>query len=270
MWKSLTRSSGNTACIGVHKIMKRYDIVYILKEDMDPAELIYSLRSIERNFPHGRVWFVGGQPEGLVPDGRIRHKQTGMSKWERVRSSWMEIIRNKDISDDFFLFNDDFFVMEPFKGDFVNYTGGTLEKRISGLVKAVGNSKYVKELDQARRMLINDGYDTMSFALHMPFLVNKRLVFETLSTFNSPMFRSLYGNQHHIPYRSHEDVKIFENDKDVPPSIDFLSTTEESFRHGLVGEYIREQFREPSKYEEGWDSLSRVRELYTEEGDIPR
>lgn len=246
--------------------MKRYDIVYILKEDMDPYELKYSLRSVDRNFPHRKVWFVCGQPEGLTPDGRIRHHQTGMSKWERVRSSWMEIIRNKDISDDFFLFNDDFFVMEPFEGEFINYTSGTLEKRVAELVRTVGYSKYTKALELARFTLVKEGYDSMSFALHMPFLVNKAKVFETLSTFDSPMFRSLYGNQHRVPYIYHEDVKIYDNDKTIPPGIDFLSTTEGSFRDGLVGEYIRERFDKPSRFE-GEDTDMRLGELFSEDGE---
>lgn len=36
-----------------------YDAVYILKNDIDPSELRYSLRSLE-NFPHGKVWFFKG------------------------------------------------------------------------------------------------------------------------------------------------------------------------------------------------------------------
>lgn len=233
--------------------MKRIDIVYILKEGLDPSELIYSLRSIDENFPHRKVWFVGGQPDGLVPDGRIRHKQTGTSKWERVRSSWNEIIKNKDITDDFFLFNDDFFVMKPFEGEFVNYSSGTMEKRIRDLRTTVGHSTYTRELEQARFLLMDRGHDTMSFALHLPFLVNKQKAEQTFLSFKSPMFRSLYGNHHAVPFVYHEDVKIF--DAGVIPSddMDFISTTEASFANGEVGRYIRERFTHPSRFEVGDD-----------------
>ena len=90
---------------------KNIDVVYILKKNTDPQELIYSLRSL-KNFPHRKVWFVGGQPDGLYPDGRIKHEQTGVTKWERVRSSLIKITECDEITDDFYLFNDDFFVMK--------------------------------------------------------------------------------------------------------------------------------------------------------------
>ena len=42
--------------------MKKYDVVYILKNDVKPDEIRYSLRSIEQNLEHGNVWFFGGIP----------------------------------------------------------------------------------------------------------------------------------------------------------------------------------------------------------------
>ena len=53
------------------------DIVFVLKDKLDTEELRYSLRSIEKNFPHRYVWFVGGQPEGFKPDRALPHKQSG-------------------------------------------------------------------------------------------------------------------------------------------------------------------------------------------------
>ena len=41
------------------------DIVYIIKDDLPTTELKYSLRSVEANFPHRLVWFVGGKPDKL-------------------------------------------------------------------------------------------------------------------------------------------------------------------------------------------------------------
>ena len=93
------------------------DLIYILKADIDTEELKYSLRSVEKNFPINRVWFVGGQPEGLEPDIRLKHEQVGNSKWEMIRSSMWKAVSDERLSEDFFLFNDDFFVMEPVDTD---------------------------------------------------------------------------------------------------------------------------------------------------------
>ena len=113
-----------------------HDIIYILKPDIKPEELRYSLRSVEENFPHRKVFFVCGQPKGFEPDGRIRHQQTG-SKWERIRSSMYEVINTEEVTDDFFLFNDDFFVMKPFEGEFVNYVNRTLGEYVQKLRETV-------------------------------------------------------------------------------------------------------------------------------------
>ena len=55
------------------------DVVYILKNGCDGYELRYSLRSLA-NMDHGKVWFVGGQPDGLYPDERMEFEQEGASK----------------------------------------------------------------------------------------------------------------------------------------------------------------------------------------------
>lgn len=226
------------------------DVVYILKEDIDPRELRYSLRSVAKNFPHRRVWFVGGQPEGLYPDGRIAHKQIGQNKWENVRSSLFKVLECKDITDDFFLFNDDFFIMKPFEGEFINYVGGTLEYRIREVfIKNGENSRYTEQLSKARAELLFDGFDAMSFCVHLPMLINKQKAREVLSGLGSPMFRSIYGNRARVPYIYHEDVKVYDLDTVPPESCDYLSTLESSFNNGKVGEFIRRRFNTPCRFE---------------------
>lgn len=247
--------------------MRRIDIVYILKEDIDPNELIYSLRSVDENFPHRKVWFVGGQPSGLVPDGRIIHHQEGYTKWERVRSSLKTIIDCKEITDDFYLFNDDFFVLKKMRGEFLNLSNGTLEKRIRDIEKKQGKpTRYSRSLTVLKAELVHRGLDTVSFAVHMPMLVNKDKIAEVFKNFNmDSMFRSAYGNYHHIPYKSHDDVKIY--DRETIPDVEweYLSTTEETFREGNVGKFIRMMFPNPSRFEQ--PIKTQIKELYTQDGE---
>ena len=106
------------------------DIVYILKKDIDPYELTYSLRSVEKNFPHNRVWFVGYKPEGLTPDVELYHEQSGVNKWDYIRSSMWKAVHDDRLTGEFFLFNDDFFVMKKVKGEFVNFAEKTLSWRV--------------------------------------------------------------------------------------------------------------------------------------------
>lgn len=228
-----------------------YDICYILKPDTDPDELTYSLRSVDANFPHNKVWFVCGQPKGLRPDGRIEHKQTGNSKWQQIKSSMWQIVNNPDITDDFFLFNDDFFVMKPFEGEYVNYVDGTLEERvIKGHHDRNGMNPYLRTLYKAEQELKALRCPTMNYDVHLPMLMNKQLVIDSINKCSSPQMRSVYGNINRIPYRLHPDVKVCELDV-VPHEPDFLSTNDVSFKVGQVGNYIKSVFTKPSRFEYG-------------------
>ena len=175
---------------------------------------------------------------------------------------------NPDISETFFLFNDDFFILQRPRFTFVNYVDGTLEHRINELRKNLGaDSSYSRNLNKLTTELKFKGYDTMNFALHIPILLDKNLVRYTLTQFpENPMFRSAYGNLNDIPYMSHKDVKIYDRESVPGDDWDFVSTTEESFAKGKVGEYIREKFPDPCRYEGPYQK--NIKERYTEEGDI--
>ena len=225
------------------------DIVYILKEDIQPAELIYSLRSVEKNFPFNKVWFICGQPKGLKPDGRIVHKQTGKTKWDWIKSSMIEVIRNDDITEDFYLFNDDFFVMQRVEGEFVNLADRTLSARIEEFKEEnPWLNHYARTLVKAREELKVLGCPEVNYDVHMPMLFDKANVTETLARCSSPQMRSIYGNINRVPFKDHPDCKIYSLET-VPILPDFLSTNENTFANGKVGTYIRATFTHPSRFE---------------------
>lgn len=229
--------------------MAKYDIVYILKNDINSEELRYSLRSVCENFPYRKIFFVGGCPKDIVPDIYIAHEQSGFTKWQKSRSSLLKILKNEELSDEFFLFNDDFFILKKVKGNYINFTNGTIERRINELRKNTGRiSGYSAKLSELQTRLKMKGKDNISFAVHIPMLINKKKALEILSAEKECMFRSFYGNMANIPYTYHEDVKIYDN-ASLPKFDDFLSTTDEAFKDGAVGEWIRERFPTPCKYE---------------------
>lgn len=229
--------------------MPEFDIVYILKPELDTEELIYSLRSVEKNFPHRKVWFVGGQPKGLTPDVALPHKQQGENKWDLIRSSMFKVVEVWDLTERFFLFNDDFFVMKPFEGTFVNYVDGTLTERVEELRKLnPWLNPYGRTLLKAREELKSLGYPERNFDVHLPMLFTKALVKEAVKQCSSPQMRSVYGNITNEPYTEHKDVKVYDLNT-VPEDADFLSTNDKTFTEGKVGEYIRGVFSSPSRFE---------------------
>jgi hypothetical protein len=86
------------------------DVVYIARAG-ENEELRYSLRSLV-NIPHGRVWLVGGRPPHWYTGDRIPTPQTGLKKDISGRAMVTACL-HPEISDEFLLFNDDFYVMTP-------------------------------------------------------------------------------------------------------------------------------------------------------------
>lgn len=226
-----------------------YDVVYILKLYSQPDELKYSLRSICENMEFNRVWFYCGKPKGLRPDRYVPKEQTGSVKWERARSSLVDICKNDEITERFWLFNDDFYVLQPFNRTEPFHVGELRDhiKRVES--RHNGATAYTKRLRQCETLLKEAGLTTTDYALHVPLLVERAKMLEALEAFPTcQMFRSLYGNYAAIGGTQRKDVKI--NEPHVVPGkdLDLLSSSDVSF-HGEVGRFLAERFPEPCRYE---------------------
>ena len=231
--------------------MKKYDIVYFVKETPENEELRYSLRSVEQNFPHNKVWFYGGQPYGLKPDGKVPVAQNNPTKWENVRQMLEMACKNDEITEDFWLFNDDFFVIKPVE-ELPPIYDGDLYRRIIHIEGRHGDkpSSYTANLRQTVKELERRGLGCLNYAVHIPMLINRKKALEVLSEFpNCAMFRALYGNYWKIGGRDDHDVKIAKMDKEVNPDWEFLSSSDISFTNGKLGAFICEKFNEESRFE---------------------
>lgn len=231
----------------------KHDIVYLLRDGAN-EELRYSLRSVDENFAHRKVWFVGGQPDGLTPDGRMPIEQTGANKFERVRNMLIECCKNDNITEDFWLFNDDFFVMHPAGGDTPQWTNGTLERRIQEIENRENNGMptiYSNQLRHLVETLTKDGHPTLNYAVHKPMLINRKKALEVLTKYpHEPMFRALYGNYWRIDATDDFDCKIRRCDRPLKREKPFISTSDLSFNHGVIGSQLQQRFKHKSRFEE--------------------
>lgn len=225
------------------------DIVFVLKQQLDTEELRYSLRSIEKNFPHRYVWFVGGQPKGFKPDRALPHQQAGALKWDMIKSSMLKVIEEPELTDEFFWFNDDFFIMKKVKGKFVNFADKSLTELIEQQRKQnPWLNPYARTVYKAREELKSLGYGEVNFEVHMPMLFKKDEVGAAIQKCSSPQMRSVYGNVTGCKWIQHDDVKVYDIET-VPEDPDYLSTNDKTFTNGKVGEYIRSCFPKPSRFE---------------------
>lgn len=232
--------------------LKDMDIVYVVKDSAYNEELQYSLRSVEKNFPHNRVWFFGGKPIGVHPDKQVLVNQIWRTKWDNVRNMMRMIADNEEVTDDFVLFNDDFFVMKPIK-TLPPYKWKTMES-ICKWVEEQNNSRqsgYTKNLRAVARELEELQFPTDNYVLHLPMVFNKKKLLNALDVFpNTKSPRSVYGNMYLTKKaKTHKDVKIFRAWQTPPEDADFLSTEDYAFKNGKAGEYIKKCFPNKSRFE---------------------
>ena len=228
-----------------------YDIVYVLKNDVEPDELRYSLRSVEKNFRYNKIWFYGGCPGGIVPDYYVNFRQDGGTKYEKTRSTFKSIFENDEITEKFYLFNDDFFIMRPYN-QLTPRTNGSIVRQAQRVELANnGRTRYSKRLRRAASFLEDNSLDTISYECHVPILIDRKKALKILE-FEDPnaIFRSTYGNCYEIGGILKPDSKIADLTTVPDELYDVVSTSDESFKKGAVGDYIRNKFQEPCSYEE--------------------
>ena len=241
---------------------KDMDIVYVVKNSLsnDSEELRYSLRSL-RNVPHKHVYVVGEKPDWVSDVEFIQVPQDG-PKIDNVMNSILTAASLDGVSEDFILMNDDFFFMKKIhKVPSMNF--GQLSEVIAEYMRRYPEgSRYIDSMRQAQRLLLERGIkNPISYELHTPMVLNKRKIVDMLRREQWPFhLRTYYGNIYETGGARSDDVKIFVDQRHNPESYCqdpegylgeqlFLSATGSSFKHELVGDFVRLQFPEPSVHE---------------------
>lgn len=230
----------------------KHDVVYIVREGGN-EELRYSLRSIAKNFPHERVWIFGGKPTGIAPFYFEPRRQDGPDKFWRVYNTFREVIWDARLTDDIWLFNDDFFVMKKLENPPHAIYHGTLQGRIDEIEKVTFgvHSYYSDKLREVMSILQQAGIEKpLNYETHTPILINRTKAIITLEDYpETPLFRSIYGNINHIGGEDRPDCKFFQERQPYPIG-DYASTADESWQFDKIGEEIRKRFPEKSEFEE--------------------
>lgn len=231
----------------------KYDVVYLLKDTKENPELKYSLRSVVENFPFRNVVFAGGKPEDLEPDLYINVAQCMPSKWENTWNNLRSIANDNRITEDFWLFNDDFFVLKPALESMPPSYYGTIDFIVQKTERGFGRPiAWTTRLRHLERNLKKCGKDTLNYAVHKPMLINRKKLAELLGKFDDePMIRALYGNYYKIGGVDEPDRKVRTMDYDLNKVArwDFVSTQDDVFKSGNIGRWLRDKFPEKSRFE---------------------
>ena len=230
------------------------DVVYLCKQADTNEELIYSIRSVVKNFPHRKIWIYGGCPTNLKIENYVHVNQTGVTKWDRVRNMMRLVALNDDITEDFYLFNDDFYIMEKITEVPVCYRS-TLPEHILDIEAQYGDrpTKYTSLLRRMYREIVDWDDQIYSYELHIPFLFNRKKLLAIVKRFpNYRATRTVYGNFYKIGGSKMADVKEYgaASHRNTNTKT-FLSTDDLAWRndHFLVRTKIKKTFPEKSPYE---------------------
>lgn len=224
------------------------DCVYICRSGNN-EELRYSLRSIENNLHYDNVWVVGDAPS-WYRGNILRTKQSG-AKYTMARVNLFALADSKEISEQFILMNDDFFIMKRFEL-LPTWHGGLLEERIKDRMRRYPGS-YNEMLRETYMKLQKMGIQgILDYELHVPMIMTKTGLRAALVS--GGLWRSMYGNMNDIGGDRHNDVKLYRDGsplKNQSLSIaesPFLSTTDETFEQ-LRLDVLEDVFDVPSSYE---------------------
>lgn len=221
------------------------DVVYVVRPGEVNPELRYSLRSLV-NVAHGTVWMAGHKPHWVA--GSVRHIPVAprTPKAESSNANLRAACAHPDVAEDFLLFNDDFFIVEPIGSVPMLHSGPLADH-----VKSMGGG-YRRAAEGTRRLLAAWGHhDPLSYELHVPMPLVKPAMAELLEWAKGTWclhHRTAYGNVIGVGGCQVDDVKVYKRQDVLFPSGPFVSTHDRSWT-GRVGAWLRDRFPDPSPYE---------------------
>ena len=230
-------------------------IYYVLPGENE--ELRYSLRSLAVNGPGDvKVSFIGDPPEWVDRD-RVM-VLPGNPYENRFQNSLHNItLASQYERGDFWIMNDDFYVMRSWPDPFPVWYWKPVEKHIRESMRDPKSAARKKVFRDTLNYLRHSGIENPNhYELHIPMKINgdemMRILQEASHYINlesPPIWRTLYGNLASLPSEEHvqrEDVK-YHSPYTIKEELDFLSTDENSFHR--TRSLVESKFTTPSPWE---------------------
>lgn len=219
------------------------DYVYICRPG-ENEELRYSIRSVHKNAPEGRVWLVGSKPDWYTGDFiKVSDRK---NKFSNIHDCIIAAANSDDISESFVLMNDDFFILRKLN-EVPVYHGGLLEDRVAEHTALFGPNYYANILGKTAKELKRRGIkQPLNYDLHVPITVTKSVMRQFKNSYLS--LRSMYGNVADVGGTLVKDVKVYSNKPVIHnDDLEFISSEDSSFNS--IKNDLEMLFPDPSPYE---------------------
>lgn len=189
------------------------DVVYILSKGSiwQDNEILYSLRSVEKHLKNFRKVFVIGYKPNFFNQNviEIPYKDIFSNKSRNIMAKIHRAASDERISENFILFNDDYFLLQDTDAPtypyyYNNGIKETMERQFNNY------RYYVKETLQ---VLKSANKTTLHFDLHKPIVYNKEMFKTMVGEYNwdiprGYIVKSLYCNHFNLPGTLAQDHKI--------------------------------------------------------------
>ena len=228
------------------------DFVYICRDE-ENEELRYSIRSVLLSFPEAKVWVVGGKPNWY--SGNYIFLKQDNNKYANAVNNLKALCNTPEISENFILMNDDFFIIKKIE-TIEQFYNGLLSEKIDKFIKITGSSMYIRKLITTNKKLNKLGFTTpLDYELHVPMPMHKAGLLDIVTNHPECLWRSMYGNLFNVGGKQMEDVKVYKNKKHAARSAEitknsiYLSTEDTGLTIMLDG-ILKDLLPNPSPYEQ--------------------
>jgi hypothetical protein len=231
------------------------DLLYILGSGSKwrNNEIRFSLRSVEQNLPHGRVFVIGECPKFLRNVIHIHALDPYEVKTANAIFKIRAACREIDLSEKFILMNDDFFVIR--RMDRIEpETLGTLSDAIKNHSTKAGY--YYQGLRKTHELIKQSGVENpLDYEAHTPMIIEKQKFLsltDAVEWTEGYLHRSLYGNTFGVGGKKRKkDTKVHSIEQ-LPELIqgDIISTADRVVLRPEFQHFIYNQFPNPSRYED--------------------
>ena len=235
------------------------DAVYLVKPGDDNEELRYSLRSLAKNMTYIDRVFIAGYCPAWVRNVETIDLEPLEDKFDNQFQSLRAACADDRISDDFALLNDDHFALVQM--DFLpTWHEGPLRLLIRRLAKRgqTDSDVWFYALKQTLKQMRAWGYrNPDAYECHIPLCFNRGRLADLLDkvTHRPFLWGAAYDAAGMPGGRLGDNVKVGELGSRellacMTSGLPFLSTEDEAFAFGKVGEFLRTVFPDPCIYEE--------------------
>lgn len=208
-----------------------YPAVYSYKR-ANTRELELSIKSL-KNIKgwNGEIIIVGDDPKLPL---RYTHYRTKYDWGWRSRhlDEICAYLTAGEIVGDFIMMSDDIYCLK--RWNIRRHHRGTLQEHIDSRLR---NDSYSRHLKTTEQFLLENGKPTLSYEIHIPFLVNFQLmkvIVEEINPSQVLLLRSLLGNWMSEPSSYLEDTK----NKPLTKDSVLYSSSNETFKYDEVSKYL--------------------------------